>query len=87
VVLEAIPRDLARQVSESLTIPTIGIGAGPACDGQVLVIHDILGLCDKYSPKFVKRYADIADTISEGIHHYIEDVKGGQFPTAEHSFK
>ncbi len=87
VVLEAIPRDLARQVSESLTIPTIGIGAGPACDGQVLVIHDILGLCDKYSPKFVKRYADIADTISEGIHHYIEDVKSGQFPTAEHSFK
>ncbi len=87
VVLEAIPRDLARQVSESLTIPTIGIGAGAACDGQVLVIHDILGLCDKYSPKFVKRYADIADTISEGIHHYIEDVKSGQFPTAEHSFK
>lgn len=87
VVLEAIPRDLARQVSESLTIPTIGIGAGPACDGQVLVIHDILGLCDKYSPKFVKRYADIADTISTGIHHYIEDVKSGQFPTAEHSFK
>ncbi len=87
VVLEAIPRDLARQVSESLTIPTIGIGAGPACDGQVLVIHDILGLCDKYSPKFVKRYADIADTISKGIHHYIEDVKSGQFPTAEHSFK
>ncbi len=87
VVLEGIPRDLAKQVTGSLTIPTIGIGAGPDCDGQVLVIHDILGLCDKYSPKFVKRYADISTTIADGIKTYIDDVKNGDFPTLDHSFK
>jgi len=87
VVLEGIPRGLAKQVTESLDIPTIGIGAGADCDGQVLVIHDILGLCDKYSPKFVKRYADIATTISDGIEAYIKEVKSGDFPTIDHSFK
>ncbi|MCW9050580.1 MAG: 3-methyl-2-oxobutanoate hydroxymethyltransferase [Deltaproteobacteria bacterium] len=87
MVLEGIPQDLARQVTESVSIPTIGIGAGPDCDGQVLVIHDILGLCDKYSPKFVKRYADISATISQGIETYIKEVKEGDFPTQEHSFK
>ena len=87
VVLEGIPRGLAKQVTDSLTIPTIGIGAGADCDGQVLVIHDILGLCDKYSPKFVKRYADISTTISEGIENYIKEVKAGDFPTIDHSFK
>lgn len=87
VVLEAIPAPLAAQVSAALSIPTIGIGAGPDCDGQVLVIHDILGLCDKYSPKFVKRYADVRQTIGDGISTYIEEVKSGAFPSAEHSFK
>ena len=87
LVLEGIPRDLAKKVTESVGIPTIGIGAGTDCDGQVLVIHDILGLCDKYSPKFVKRYADISETISQGIGHYIKEVKDGEFPTPEHSFK
>ena len=87
VVLEGIPRELAKQVTETLDIPTIGIGAGAACDGQVLVIHDILGLCDKYSPKFVKRYADISTTISDGIEAYIKEVKAGDFPTLAHSFK
>ena len=87
VVLAGIPRDLAKLVTESVAIPTIGIGAGSDCDGQVLVIHDILGLCDKYSPKFVKRYADISTIISEGIEQYIKEVKGGDFPTSEHSFK
>jgi 3-methyl-2-oxobutanoate hydroxymethyltransferase len=87
LVLEAIPRELARQVTETVSIPTIGIGAGAACDGQVLVIHDILGLCDKYSPKFVKRYADISTTIATGIEAYIKEVKSGAFPTKEHSFK
>ena len=87
VVLEGIPRDLARQVTAALEIPTIGIGAGADCDGQVLVIHDILGLCDKYSPKFVKRFADISTTISEGIESYIREVKSGEFPTIDHSFK
>lgn len=87
MVLEGIPRDLARQVTETVTIPTIGIGAGVDCDGQVLVIHDILGLCDKYSPKFVKRYADVSGIITEGIEAYIKDVKEQKFPTPKHSFK
>ncbi len=87
VVLEGIPRSLAKEITASLTIPTIGIGAGIDCDGQVLVIHDILGLCDKYSPKFVKRYADVSGTISAGISDYISEVKSGAFPTIDHSFK
>jgi 3-methyl-2-oxobutanoate hydroxymethyltransferase len=87
VVLEAIPAELARQITTMLRIPTIGIGAGPDCDGQVLVIHDILGLCEKYSPKFVKQYADAASLIRGGIREYIKEVKSGAFPTAEHSFK
>lgn len=87
LVLEGIPAELAKDITESVAIPTIGIGAGVNCDGQVLVIHDILGLCDKYSPKFVKRYADIATTISTGIEQYIKEVKSEDFPTSEHSFK
>ncbi len=87
VVLEGIPAKLAAQVSAELSIPTIGIGAGPDCDGQVLVIHDILGLCDKYSPKFVKRFADVRQIISDGIGTYINEVKTGVFPGEEHSFK
>lgn len=87
MVLEGIPRDLAKEVTESVSIPTIGIGAGADCDGQVLVIHDILGLCDKYSPKFVKRFADVSEIISQGITDYISEVKAGEFPTLDHSFK
>jgi len=87
LVLEGIPRSLGRQITEALSIPTIGIGAGADCDGQVLVIHDILGLCDKYSPKFIKRYADVSTTISAGIEDYIREVKSGAFPTEAHSFK
>lgn len=86
LVLEGIPRSLASRITESLTIPTIGIGAGSCCDGQVLVIHDILGLCEKYSPKFVKRYADATSMISEAVAAYIDDVKSGNFPLDEHSF-
>ncbi len=87
VVIEGIPASLAAEVSAALNIPTIGIGAGPDCDGQVLVIHDILGLCDKYSPRFVKRFADVRQTISDGISDYIGEVKSGTFPADEHSFK
>jgi len=87
LVLEGIPRDLAKEVTAAVEIPTIGIGAGADCDGQVLVIHDILGLCNKYSPKFVKRYADISTIISQGVSDYIADVKAGDFPTPDHSFK
>ena len=86
VVLELVPAELAVLVSEELAIPTIGIGAGAGCDGQVLVIHDILGLCEKYSPKFVKRYADISGTIRTGVDAYIREVKAGVFPGPEHSF-
>ncbi len=86
VVLEGIPAALAAEISAELTIPTIGIGAGVGCDGQVLVIHDILGLCEKYSPKFVKRFADVSATIREGIDDYIREVKEGTFPGPEHSF-
>lgn len=86
VVLEGIPAKLAAEISAGLTIPTIGIGAGPACDGQVLVVHDILGLCEKYSPKFVKRYADLAPLISGAVKQYVDEVRSGDFPTEEHSF-
>lgn len=86
VVLEGIPADLAREITEAMPIPTIGIGAGVHCSGQVLVIHDILGLCEKYSPKFVKRYADVSGIIREGVSEYIRDVKSGVFPGEEHSF-
>jgi 3-methyl-2-oxobutanoate hydroxymethyltransferase len=87
VVLEGIPMGLAGKITAELSIPTIGIGAGPMCDGQVLVLHDILGLCSKYSPKFVKRYADLTPVISEAVSSYISDVKGGTFPEERHSFK
>ena len=83
VVLEGIPAALAKQVTETLSIPTIGIGAGIACDGQVLVIHDILGLFEKYSPKFVKKFADVSGAIRGGIADYIREVKGGSFPGDE----
>jgi len=86
VVLEGIPADLAKQITESIDIPTIGIGAGVHCSGQVLVIHDILGLCEKYSPKFVKVYADLAPLIKEAMTSYIDEVRAGTFPGDEHSF-
>jgi 3-methyl-2-oxobutanoate hydroxymethyltransferase len=86
VVLEGIPQKLARRITGELAIPTIGIGAGPHCDGQVLVLHDILGLCEKYSPKFVKRYADLRPVIADAVSRYIAEVKGGEFPTEGHSF-
>ncbi len=86
VVLEGIPLKLARRITAELSIPTIGIGAGPYCDGQVLVIHDILGLCEKYSPKFVKKYADVKAVTADAVSRYIAEVKGGEFPTEEHSF-
>ena len=86
IVLEGIPAKLAGEITAELAIPTIGIGAGAECDGQVLVIHDILGLCEKYSPKFVKRFADVSETIRAGIDDYNREVKQGDFPGPEHSF-
>jgi 3-methyl-2-oxobutanoate hydroxymethyltransferase len=87
LTLEGIPASLAKEITASISIPTIGIGAGPDCSGQVLVIHDILGLCEKYSPKFVKRYADISEIIRTSVDSYIRDVREGAFPAAEHCFK
>ena len=86
VVLEGIPRELGKKISEMLSVPTIGIGAGPDCDGQVLVVNDILGLYDKFSPKFVKKYAHLADDMKKAFKDYIEDVKEGNFPEDKHSF-
>lgn len=86
VVLEGVPARLAARITGMLDIPTIGIGAGAACDGQVLVIHDILGLCEKYSPKFVKRYAEVGQIITDAARQYVSEVREGVFPDDEHSF-
>lgn len=86
VVLEGIPADLAKEITESISIPTIGIGAGPSCDGQVLVIHDVLGLYDDVKPKFIKRYVNLKQIISSAVNEYISDVREEKFPGKEHSF-
>lgn len=86
IVLEVIPKELAKEITESLDIPTIGIGAGPYCDGQVLVIHDLLGLFEKFTPKFVKRYANLREEILKAIRQYKDEVEKGIFPDEEHSF-
>ena len=87
VVLEGVPQDLAGEISQCLAIPTIGIGAGLQCDGQVLVIHDLLGLFDDFVPKFVKRYADVKQTMLGAVTEFVSEVKERRFPTEEHSFK
>jgi len=87
VVLEAMPASLAKDIHEMLYIPTIGIGAGSDCDGQVLVIHDLLGLFDRFTPKFVKRYVNLKDQALKAVKEYKQDVEGGKFPAEEHSFK
>lgn len=86
VVLEKVPVGLAARVSQSLGIPTIGIGAGPQCDGQVLVVDDMLGMFTEFRPKFVKRYADLGQTAGEAIAAYADDVRARRFPGPEHGF-
>jgi len=86
IVLEKIPADLAKKITESLKIPTIGIGAGVNCNGQVLVTHDMLGLFEKFTPKFSKRYAEMAKEMKECFKSYIKEVKNKEFPTKEHSY-
>lgn len=86
VVLEKVPATLAREVSESLSIPTIGIGAGSATDGQVLVTHDALGLTVDFNPRFVRRYAQLAEAVTEAVQHYIDDVRARNFPSEEESY-
>lgn len=87
VVLEAMPSPLAKEIHGMLHISTIGIGAGPDCDGQVLVIHDILGLFDRFTPKFVKKYANLKEQALKAVKEYRQDVENGKFPSEEHSFK
>jgi 3-methyl-2-oxobutanoate hydroxymethyltransferase len=87
LVLEAIPAELAGRVTKALAIPTIGIGAGPQCDGQVLVCYDLLGLNDRFTPKFLKLYATLGEATREATRRYVAEVKAGSFPTAEHSFE
>ncbi len=86
IVLECVPQTLAKQITERLTIPTIGIGAGPDTDGQVLVWHDLLGLQNEMQPKFVKRYANAGDMLTESLQAYHQEVIRGQFPLDEHSY-
>lgn len=86
VVLEAVPQSLAAEISQRLSIPTIGIGAGPACDGQVLVLQDMLGVYPKKSPKFSKNYMQGAESVQQAVANYVAEVKSGEFPAQEHSF-
>jgi 3-methyl-2-oxobutanoate hydroxymethyltransferase len=86
IVLESIPRELAARITAELRIPTIGIGAGPDCDGQVLVIHDLLGLSFGHTPKFVRRYADVGEMISRAAAEYCRDVQQGRFPSDAESY-
>jgi 3-methyl-2-oxobutanoate hydroxymethyltransferase len=86
IVLEKIPAALAERVSKELTIPTIGIGAGGATDGQVLVVHDMLGITNDFSPRFLRRYADLHGVMSEAISHYVSDVKAQDFPNEKEQY-
>ena len=87
IVLELIPAPLAARISKSLTIPTIGIGAGPGCDGQVLVLHDMLGLNEQFAPKFLKHYAKLGESVREAVRSFAADVRDGKYPGKEHSFE
>jgi len=86
VVLEAVPRELAAQITRELRIPTIGIGAGPDCDGQILVVHDLLGLTFNQTPKFARQYVNVREIIAKAAKEYCEDVRGGMFPSDGESY-
>ena len=87
VVVECVPSDLAARVTAAVKIPTIGIGAGPHCDGQVLVTPDLLGLFDELRPRFVKQYADLGAAITQAVASYCREVREGTFPSADHGFR
>ena len=87
VVLECVPSDMAERLTESISIPTIGIGAGPNCDGQVLVLNDVLGLASDYVPRFVKKYANLSEQITSAVRSYRDEVRSGQFPGPEHGYE
>jgi len=86
IVLEAVPTPVAARITEALTVPTIGIGAGPECDGQVLVYHDLLGLTEGRAPRFVKRYANLARDIRSALTTYADEVRSGAYPATEHTY-
>jgi 3-methyl-2-oxobutanoate hydroxymethyltransferase len=86
VLLEAVPAPIAKMVTERLTVPTIGIGAGIHCDGQVLVVHDMLGFFDRFTPKFAKKYVNLSELILKALESYRDEVLKGEFPTDQHSF-
>jgi 3-methyl-2-oxobutanoate hydroxymethyltransferase len=87
MVVEGVPSTLGTKITQAVNVPTIGIGAGPDCDGQVLVWHDLLGLYDEFRPKFVKRYAELGTAAKAALGDYIREVKDGTFPSAEHGFQ
>jgi 3-methyl-2-oxobutanoate hydroxymethyltransferase len=87
IVLECVPAKLAELISKEISVPTIGIGSGNGCDGQVLVYHDMLDMFSGFKPKFVKTFANIGEQIKEGFEKYVEEVKSGSFPAEEHTFK
>jgi 3-methyl-2-oxobutanoate hydroxymethyltransferase len=87
IVLELVPSGLAGKISKSLTIPTVGIGAGAQCDGQVLVLHDMLGLNEQFAPKFLKHYAKLGDSVRSAVRSFASEVREGKYPGKEHSFE
>jgi 3-methyl-2-oxobutanoate hydroxymethyltransferase len=87
VLLEAVPAEVGAKVTEELTVPTIGIGAGPGCDGQVLIFHDLVGLFERFVPKFVKKYVELAPVMRDAFQQFREEVKSGKFPGPEHVYK
>jgi 3-methyl-2-oxobutanoate hydroxymethyltransferase len=87
VVIECVPADVAARITAALKVPTIGIGAGAGCDGQILVTHDMLGLFDDFRPRFVKQYADLGGEIVRAVEGYCREVRDGTFPGPEHSFR
>ena len=86
IVVEGVPYQLGQQITEAVSIPTIGIGAGPHCDGQVLVVNDLLGMSDEHAPKFVKRYAELARNMADAFESYVAEVKSGKYPDLDHSY-
>jgi 3-methyl-2-oxobutanoate hydroxymethyltransferase len=86
IVLEAVPAPVAARITQALTVPTIGIGSGADCDGQVLVLHDLLGLYEGRSPRFVKRYAELGEAVKDALERYTADVRSGAFPGEEHTY-
>ncbi len=86
IVLELMTAEVAKIITEEVSVPTIGIGAGPYCDGQVLVFHDMLGLFERFTPRFVKKYANLSEIILNAVQEYVKEVKAGEFPSEEHSF-